>query len=152
MFRLSMTRHIVRMTSIERVAQLKVNASRMFFASSAKKSPPTPKPPKPKQPKQAQQQQQARHQIPQELDPELLKGTERIDADSVTLNASIDEILQKEPDFLHWFVQVYVPAVAESVGDVENDDSFDADKFVSDGYQQWTAAGKPRISTPKIAQ
>lgn len=141
----------------------------MFFASSSAKKGGGPTQPKAtptakasrdtqqqKQQQQAsqanQQNQQAQQQHPftQDIGADVLKDTERVDADSVPLSAAIDDIVQKEPAFLHWFVQVYVPAVAESVGDVENDDSFDADQFVRDGYKQWVAAGKPRVAVPEF--
>jgi hypothetical protein len=63
----------------------------------------------------------------------------------------LEDIVRSEPAFLHWFVQIYVPKVADSVGDVDEDPNFDGDKFVHDAYQQWSAAGKPIVPGPKLS-
>ncbi len=85
-------------------------------------------------------------------DHEQQQQQQHVSGDDMDANTArvIDEIVAKEPAFLQWFVQVYVPAVAETLGDIDDDSDFDSEQFVRDGYQQWAAAGKPYIEGPKF--
>jgi hypothetical protein len=70
-------------------------------------------------------------------------GDNASDVDKAEAGALMEAILKKEPVFLQWFVQVYVPSVAEYVGDVDNDENFDGVAFINTAYMKWISEGKP---------
>ena len=75
-----------------------------------------------------------------------LEGTPEGDAAA----SLISEFVQREPDFLQWFVQLHVPEMAEQLGDVDADDAFDPEAFVRDAYQRWCDEGKPVVDSPDV--